>query len=76
MKVRVSYRIAAALAHWRKCEDCRETREGAIDDAIGCLSPEFVPINERMGLLQEEYAALEAEKARLIALPIPKRLKG
>ena len=76
MKVRVSYRMAAALAHWRKCEGCRGTRDGAIDEAVGCLLPEFAPLDARMSELQEEYAELEAEKMRLVERPISKRLRG
>ncbi len=74
MNVKASRRLAAALAHWRKCDECRETHEGAIDDAISCLSIEFAPLNARMGQLQEEYAELEAEKMRLVVMPIPKEL--
>ena len=74
MRTTVSRRIAAALAHWRKCEGCQETREGAIDEAIGCLSIEFAPLTARMSELQEEYAEIEAERMRLVERPIPREL--
>ena len=76
MKARVTYRMAAALAHWKKCESCRGTRDGAIDEAIGCLLPEFAPLRARQNELQEEYAEIEAERMRLVERPIPKRLRG
>ncbi len=76
MNVKVSRRLAAALAHYRKCEDCRETHEIAIDDAIGCLSVEFAPLNARLRQLQEECAEIVAEKMRLVKRPIPKELTG
>ena len=74
MKATISRRMAATLAHCRKCEGCRETLEIAMGDAITCLSVEFAPLKARQKELQEEYAEIEAEMMRLVTQPIPKEL--